>query len=550
MMESNLHTQKEGLVGKIIRDYKIVDYMGGGGMAELYLARRSDGMLKRTAVIKIVGAHLPEEGRLRFIGEMQAQESLNHPNIAQVYDAGQLEDGRPFMIIEYVDGQSLREMLIDQKSVERLPVALPLEVVAEITEQACAGLSEAHRKKIVHRDIKPENIIVNHDGDKYKVKIIDFGIALPQASGMLPTRTPTAGIIGTPEYISPEQVMPTKYYLDEPGERPGYSADIYALGVVIYEMLTGKRPFSGYGYEVALKHTWEIPVAPSIVRPELNLPESVDRVVMKALAKQPAERHKSVELLARELKAAIKTSREMEVLTTQIVILKPTQNQEPEPRAQIASKFPKTAYARVLPGILLIGVGLLTFLLYFKPWERNPGPTTGAGAGIPVNSLTTSIPISKMKVSLIRQDKRGNEEGVSPETTFYNGDSVRIRIQADQSGFLYIMSRGSSGKLSMLYPNRRIQGGNNQIVKGKVISIPTDGDWITFDKNPGTETLYLLFAENKTEKFIAEIENATSQAKISLPTELEGKAVDLVTTGGDLKGQGILIGALKLRHQP
>ena len=158
---------------------------------------------------------------------------------------------------------------------------------------------------------------------------------------MVPTRTPTAGVIGTPEYISPEQVMPSRYYLDEPGERPGYSADIYALGVVIYEMLTGNRPFAGNGYEVALKHTWEIPVAPSVVRPELNLPVDVDRVVLKALAKQPAERHKSVELLARELKAAIKTSQEMEVLTTQIVVLKPTQNQEPEPRAQIAPKSAK-----------------------------------------------------------------------------------------------------------------------------------------------------------------------------------------------------------------
>src|SRR5262245_66311985 len=98
---------------------------------------------------------------------------------------------------------------------------------------------------------------------------------------MVPTRTPTAGLIGTPEYISPEQVMPTKYYLDEPGERPGYSVDIYALGVVIYEMLTGRRPFSGNGHEVALKHTWEIPVAPSKVRPELNIPGAVVRAVLK-----------------------------------------------------------------------------------------------------------------------------------------------------------------------------------------------------------------------------------------------------------------------------
>jgi hypothetical protein len=155
-----------------------------------------------------------------------------------------------------------------------------------------------------------------------------------------------------------------------------------------------------------------------------------------------------------------------------------------------------------------------------------------------------------MKVSLIRQDKRGNEEAVSPETTFYSGDHVRVRIQADQNGFLYILSRGSSGKASMLYPHRRIQGGNNQIVKGQSVTIPTDGGWIKFDKNPGTETLYMVFAENKTEEFISELENATSQGKITLPAELEGKSVDLVTIGGELKGQGALFGALNLRHRP
>ena len=546
MTESDLTTRSEGMIGKIIRDYKIVDYVGGGGMSEVYLARRSDGMLKRTAVIKIVGAHLATQERLRFIGEMQAQESLNHPNIAQIYDAGQLEDGRPFMIIEYVNGRSLREMLVDQKSGERRPVALPLEVAVEIAEQACAGLSEAHRKKLVHRDIKPENIIVSKEGDNYKVKIIDFGIALAQEGGMVPTRTPTAGVIGTPEYISPEQVMPTKYYLDEPGERPGYSADIYALGVVIYEMLTGKRPFAGNGYEVALKHTWEIPDAPSKVRPELNIPEAVDRVVMKALAKQPAERQKSIESLAQELKAAIKPS--LEVLTTQPAVIKPTQNQEPEAFIPTPAKSARTKYLFILPGILL--VGLLLLLLYFKTWKGNSGSIAGATSGSPVNSPTTSVPNSKMKVSLIRRDTRGKEEPVSPETTFYSGEGVRLHIQCDQNGFLYIMSRGSSGKVSMLYPDREIRGGNNRIVKGQEVRIPTDGGWFKFNKNPGTEMIYLVFAENKTEKFISELENTASQGNIALPAELERQAMDLVMMGGELKGQWTLSGVLKLRHQP
>ena len=365
---------------------------------------------------------------------------------------------------------------------------------------------------------------------------------------MVPTRTPTAGVIGTPEYISPEQVMPSRYYLEEPGERPGYSADIYALGVVIYEMLTGKRPFAGNGYEVALKHTWEIPEAPGKVRPELNIPEAVDQVVLKALAKQPAERQRSIELLAQELKAAIKTSLEQQVLTTQPAIIKPTQNQDPEALKPIASKSARAKYLLILPGILLLG--LATSLLYFKPWKGDSEPMAGTTAGSPVTSPTVPVTVSKMKVSLIRRDKRGNEETVSPETTFYNGDGVRIRIQADQNGFLYILSRGSSGEVSMLYPDRRIQGGNNQMVKGQVVSIPTGAGWIKFDNKTGTEMIYLAFAENKTERFISELENARSQAKMALPAELERQAVDLATTGGDLKGQGTLLGTLKLRHQP
>jgi serine/threonine protein kinase len=542
------------MIGKIIRDYKIIGDLGGG-MAEVYLAQRADGMLKRNVVIKVVGAHLSDEARLRFIGEMQAQESLNHPNIAQIFDAGQLEDGRPFMIIEYVEGQSLREMLVDQKSGERRHIALPLDVVAEITEQACAGLGEAHRKKIVHRDIKPENIIINRDGDKLKVKIIDFGIALPQESGMLPTRIPTAGVIGTPEYISPEQVMPAKYYLDEPGEKPGYSVDIYALGVVIYEMLTGSRPFSGNGHEVALKHTWEIPVAPSKVRPELRIPDAVDRAVLKSLAKQPAERQKSIEQLAQELKAAIKTSREIEVLTTQVAVIKTEEDLETKIVIPIAAKFvsksARAMYLRALSGILLLG--LLALLLYFKPWNLNSEQIARTTSDNPVSSPTPLIPISKMKLSLIRQDKQGNEESVSPETIFYSGEGVRFYIQADQNGFLYILTRGSSGNVSMLYPDRRMQGGNNRIVKGWAVSIPTDGGWIKFNRNPGTEIIYLVFAENKTEKFISELENAMSQGKqdkIALPSEFERQAVDLVTMGGELKGQGTLFGSLKLRHQP
>jgi len=539
------------MIGKIIRDYKIIDVLGGGGMSEVYLAQRADGMLKRTAVIKIVGAHLAKEERLRFIGEMQAQERLSHPNIAQIFDAGQLEDGRPFMIIEYVGGQSLREMLVDHQNNQRPPKALPLDTVAEITEQACAGLSEAHQKKIVHRDIKPENIIIRSEGGKYKIKIIDFGIAISQESGVLPSRSTTAGVIGTPEYISPEQLMPEKYYLDKPGERPGYSADIYALGVVIYEMLTGIRPFSGNGFEVAMKHTRETPIPPSKVRPDLKIPEAVDRVVLKSLAKQPGERQKSIELLALELNAAVREQQKADSIKpeseqkqeTEILIPEKTKVFVPKTGERIkASKPSRQKYIWSLPAVLL--AGLVILILYLKPWvDRSNNPVRPQA----ISGPTSSRPIlfSAINVSLTRQDKQGNEETVLPDTIFHSGEAVRVSIQAEQNGYVYILLEGSSGKVFMLYPDPRIGGGNNQIAKGEMRKVP-----IKFDDNPGTETLYLVFVENKNEKLISGLLNTTAQGLIALPPELARQAVDLTTIRGSLKGQGPLVGLLKLRHQP
>jgi serine/threonine protein kinase len=343
--------------------------------------------------------------------------------------------------------------------------------------------------------------------------------------------------------------MPAKYYLNKPGEKPGYSADIYALGVVIYEMLTGRRPFSGNGHEVALKHTWEIPVAPSKVRPELNIPPAVDQVVLKSLAKQPSERQKSIELLAQELRESIKTSLKLE-LPTQAEVIEHENNQGPEIVKPIASSITSKPLTKTfflaLAGVFLMG--LLAILLYFKPLGSLSGQRNATASGSPSPS---AVPILNMTVFLTRLDKRGKENPVSPSTTFYSGEGVKINIQAGQKGFLYILSRGSSGKVSMLYPDAQIQGGDNQIVKGEVIGIPTDGGWFKFSNEPGTETLYLVFAENKTERLIMEFENARSQDKIALPEDLKRQAVDFGGANGCLKGEGpLLVGVLNLSHLP
>jgi len=287
--------------------------------------------------------------------------------------------------------------------------------------------------------------------------------------------------------------------------------------------------------------------------------------VMKSLSKQPGERQKSIELLARELMAAIKTQRELEVPIPKPDVIKPRSEPKQETeflrleetvvlspegeRKNIASKSARPKYLWTLPVVLL--TGLLTLLLYFKPWQRNPDNLTQSQ---PVPGLTSSRPdpvpslqigFSTMNVSLTRQGKQGNEEAVSPATTFYSGESVRVSIQTEQNGFMYIILQGSSAKVSMLYPNPRLNGGNNRITKGQPLNIP-----FKFDDQPGTETVYLVFVENKAERLISGLENATAQGMTALLPELSGRAVDIATIGGILKGQGTLVGLLKLRHQP
>jgi serine/threonine protein kinase len=534
------------MIGENIRGYKIIKDLGGGGMGEVYLAERADGAFRRKAVIKFVASHLAREDKARFNGEMQALALLNHPNVAQIYDGGYLEgDGRPFMVMEYIEGKSLRELLLDPVAAERgdwKQVALSLDRALEIAAQACAGLAEAHRKKIVHRDIKPENIVISEEG---RVKIIDFGLALPQESGMMPTRRPTAGIAGTLPYMSPEQLAPEKI-LGSSDQRPGPASDIYSLGVVIYEMLTGSWPFSGGDFEIARKHVEEPP--PSLRGLKPAIPEAVDRVVLKALAKSPAERQKSMAQLAGELKAAIQPP---PVVITQ---LETTESEA----ARKLSKFDRRKFLWAAPVVL---AALLAPLAYFKPWERNSGgggvvrPTpsvevSASPSGSPTPEPSPPGPVLSMAVSVVRQDKSRTERAVPLDTTFHDGEGVRVSIRAAQKEYLYILQQGSSGRVSVLYPDPRISGGRNQIAAGQRITIPSSNGWFRFDKNPGTETVYFLYAENRTEGLMNGIEQAVASNGSALAAQLSTQAVDLSATGGSFSGQGVLVGVLKLNHQP
>ena len=256
--------------------YRIVRKLGSGGMADVYLAE--DEELGRRIAIKILNdRHANDESFVeRFRREAKNAAGLSHPNIVSIYDRGEAE-GTYYIAMEYLDGRSLKELVV-----ARGPLPIPDAIAA--TRQVLAALRFAHRKGVVHRDIKPHNVMADADG---RLKVTDFGIARAGVSQM----TEAGSIIGTAQYLSPEQAR---------GSPVDQRSDLYSVGVVLYEMLTGTTPFSGESpVEIAMKHLSDPPRPPSVERPDI--PPDLDMVVLRALAKNPDDRFQTAEEMDAEL---------------------------------------------------------------------------------------------------------------------------------------------------------------------------------------------------------------------------------------------------------
>jgi beta-lactam-binding protein with PASTA domain/predicted Ser/Thr protein kinase len=254
--------------------YELGEVLGYGGMSEVH--RGLDTRLGRDVAVKVLRADLARDPQfqMRFRREAQNAASLNHPAIVSVYDTGEVQSEfgpLPYIVMEFVDGQTLREIVKTSGPMTQRQV---IEVMADV----CAALDFSHRHNIIHRDVKPANIMINHAG---AVKVMDFGIARALGEGQNVTQT--AAVIGTAQYLSPEQAR---------GEAVDARSDVYAAGCVLFELLTGEPPFTGdTPVAVAYQHVREEPRRPS----ELNasIPSSLDAVVLKALSKNPANRYQS-----------------------------------------------------------------------------------------------------------------------------------------------------------------------------------------------------------------------------------------------------------------
>lgn len=259
--------------------YQLLHTLGTGGMAVVY--RAYDRMLERPVAIKILRQDFSsdEAFRERFRQEARAAANLSHPNIVTVHDFG-FDDGRIFIVMEFVPGTDLKSM-IKQRGKFSVPDAINLMV------QACEGIGYAHRAGLVHCDVKPHNMLVTPDG---RLKVTDFGIARALAS--IPPDEQSEVVWGSPQYFSPEQAA---------GQAPSPASDVYSLGVILYEMLTGHLPFTANDpEELARMHREMLPISPRRYSPEI--PPHLEQVILKVLLKEPSQRYRSADQLGRVLR--------------------------------------------------------------------------------------------------------------------------------------------------------------------------------------------------------------------------------------------------------
>lgn len=274
------------LIGKRISGrYQILRVIGGGGMANVYLAE--DMILDREVAIKILRFDFASDDDFirRFRREAQSAASLDHPNIVSIYDVGE-EDDIYYIVMEYVEGMTLKEYIHTNGPLH------PKEAV-RIMEQVVAAMEEAHAKQLVHRDIKPHNILIDNMGN---IKVTDFGIAMALSSA---TITHTNSVLGSVHYLSPEQAR---------GGLATKKSDIYSLGIVLYELISGRMPFEGESaVSVALKHLQSEP--PSVRRWNPSVPQSVENIILKAMAKDPFYRYEDASEMQKDLKTAFDPAR-------------------------------------------------------------------------------------------------------------------------------------------------------------------------------------------------------------------------------------------------
>jgi serine/threonine protein kinase len=514
-------TEAQSFIGKRLGRFEILSLLGAGGMGEVYLAQ--DAQLGRRVALKLLPQEFTSHSDrlLRFEREARAASSLNHPNIITIHDIGEAE-GIHFIATEYIEGDMLRRRIARGR--------LPMTEAIEIAIQVANALEIAHQAGIIHRDIKPENIMVRPDG---YVKVLDFGLAkltepkkaMPATSQIdtppLPKETSAGMIVGTVNYMSPEQAR---------GLKVDRRCDLWSLGVTLYEMVVGKSPFTGQtATDIIISIVDRQPLPLTQVMPEA--PAELERIVMKALAKNCDERYQSAKDMAIDLKHL---KRRLESSPAMV----------PAPQAGVAHSTLQTAIhatealqeAKTAPmqkpgvppahlaiaALLVVMVGLVAWFV-FRPnpsapistptLTSTPAPTVQAA---PERQISYSLTIQKTN----NGKDLGKPYEALEQDTFESGDRFQFKFSSPQEGYLYLLNEdGSADKsYSLLFPSPFANQGSAHL-RGKQ---PCETGRYSFEENKPVENVLLIWSRVPVAALeaVKQVVNRKDLGKIKDPKQL------------------------------
>lgn len=556
----------DSFIGRMIEDrYLIQRKIAEGGIGAVYLAEDTK-MMNREVVVKVLLENWTKdvEVRRKFDHEKESLARLDHPGIVSILDAGVLPENKPFIVMPYILGRTLREVMDEQTQ-------LPLNFCADIVESFCEALETAHAAGILHRDIKPENIILTEQADrKIRVRLIDFGIARVMNSQVSPI-TEVERSIGTVLYIAPEQL------LGSPNQKP--SADVYSCGILVYEMLTGKLPFQPR----SVVDMWQmqsegLKLKPSAIRPELT--PDVDNIILKALAYEPQQRFQQVLAFGRELAHALRqlsleslynfnphksevtialtaddVSRVMEEpkspsssfevkidqKQTQRLSEKLTQSNEepnlterldnadlesdklPDAKPERGNKnlFLRTSLWAGVVGIVLLITSVPLLIYFLKPEVQTP-PTEPKNTDIIVVTTPTQNLEFYLEIQKMRDDKPyGEPFRATGREIFESGYEFKINMSVDSAGYIYLFNEGKddAGKnvFNLLFPTPKQQKGSPQVKAAQKI----ETDFFEFGGTPGKELVWLIWTKESIPELEEIRQSSLETGEVNTPQTIE-----------------------------
>jgi serine/threonine protein kinase len=560
--------QQPGLIGQTIDErYVIESAIGQGGVGAVYLARDRKLHDKRVVIKILLDRSLQNEWVVqKFQQEKEALARVDHPGVVGILDTGELPDGKAYLVMQFIDGVTLRSQVT--------PEGMPLARAAEIIKQIGRALSAAHERGIFHRDLKPENIMLQSFGrGEEQVKIIDFGIAKLKDSLVAPS-TVTGATAGTVAYMAPEQLT---------GKSISAATDIFALGAIAYEIVTGRKPFNPEtGFELLEMQRSGVRVQPGDLRPALSV--EANEVILRALNFAPADRFQTArdfgEVLAQSLDEESGTLDHNSASPVPATQLATSANPAVRQTGDLSSKTIAGRYepARVetlqqpssIPAatdddaasrrgvfvgiavVLLLVIGAAAGVLF---WKRE------AIFGGRERSLTYSLTVQKMREGKPFQ----TEFESSGQEIFENGWKFRMNFDSQQDGYLYLLNEGpasaNSSTYNVLFPESKTNSGSPQVTAGRKLQT----DWMRFDEQQGTEKFWMVWSASPVRELeaVAEVVNDRDLGEIKDPAKARAVrdflnqhatpkpevSKDSAKKQSVTKGKGdLLVNAIELEH--